>query len=106
MGTGQSGMASTTRTRGDANQTHVTRYHPQSTTDPISYTIAEALAAAEGVAVTELEICLAEHIAVDALNTMFEQAAESTDTWSLTFTVTDYLVQVDGTGQVTVTDEQ
>lgn len=98
-------MGSTVRTSTDT-PSRVTRRHQPTETDPISYTITEALAAAEDVPVTELEMCLADHIEIDALDALFDCPTDGGTAVSLSFTLDEYTVHVEESGRITVAKNQ
>lgn len=98
-------MAQTARSSAATHESTVAHTAHQTATDQISYTIAVALAAAEGVPVTELEVCLADAVDVDALTTLVAQTDATTDL-SLSFSLAEYTIHVEGTGDVTVVESQ
>lgn len=99
-------MGNATRQSPDAPSRVTRRHHYPTETEPISYTILKALAAAENVPVTELGLCLADYVDIDALNDLFERSADTDADVSLSFTLDKYTVHVKGSGQITVTENQ
>lgn len=94
-------MGSTARPSADT-PSRITRRHHLTESDPLSYTIIEALAAAEDVPVTELDICLANYVDIDALDALVGHSTAVGADVSLSFTLNEYTIHIETCGQITV----
>ncbi|WP_162224633.1 HalOD1 output domain-containing protein [Halorussus amylolyticus] len=72
---------------------------------PISATIIDAVAAAEGVDPTDCTVELYEVIDLEAFDVLFERRSLD-DHWRFEFTVSEYRVVIDGRGRVAVHDRE
>lgn len=67
--------------------------------ESLTYEIATAVAAAEGVELSELDLTLRDHVNPDALEAL---AAHENSTWTLQFELPDHTVTVTSDGVVCV----
>ncbi|WP_049928443.1 HalOD1 output domain-containing protein [Halopiger goleimassiliensis] len=91
-----------TRLRTDEGESAVTVQYDRSTDDPLTVVVADAVATARGVDVTELET-LHDAIDTDALERLFEPHADGARTrGSVTFEYQGCLVTVGADGEIRV----
>lgn len=69
---------------------------------PVSQTVYDALADAEGVEPSDLDFVLYRSLDVDALDDLVRHGSASPSSWSVTFDVAEYEVTVESTGRIAV----
>jgi hypothetical protein len=90
-------MASTPRTYSPTAQTTIV---PDET---ITLSIVEAIADARATEPTAVDVQLSDHVDLDALETLYSHSnANETSTWKVQFTVDEFQVTVESSGQITV----
>ena len=70
---------------------------------PISVTVIDAIAAAEGVDPTDSDLELYDAVDLEALDVLFERRSFD-DHWRFEFAVRDHVVVIEGDGRVAVCD--
>ena len=96
------GSMATAETTGHSETTALcrTRYDPTQP-EPVSTTIIEALAAAEGVDPTELEICLHEYLDLDVVDDLMD-TTPTTTCWQMELTIERYTIRLAANGEVVI----